>query len=92
MSSKTLKVNVKPSGKQIRKAMIDLNLTPLALAHTMGVSVIYIRYIMQDRRVAGEMRSKIAKYLRKMYKAYSWEVPAAFQGEVKQTRSKEKAA
>jgi transcriptional regulator with XRE-family HTH domain len=52
-----------PSGKAIRKALIDIDQTPLELARAMGVSVIYIRYLMNERRDGAAIRKRIAAYL-----------------------------
>lgn len=52
-----------PTGKQIRKALIDIDQTPMDLAAAMGVSPYYIREIYAERRKATALRRQIAKYL-----------------------------
>lgn len=52
-----------PSGKAIRKALIDIDQTPIDLARAMGVSPYYIREIYAERRKATALRRQIAKYL-----------------------------
>ena len=41
-----------PTGKQIKKALIDLDLRPFDLAQDLGVSVLYIRMITNEKRAA----------------------------------------
>jgi len=76
-----------PTGKQIRKALIDLDLTVMDLARAMGVSPLYIRRIYQERRKARVLRKQIARFLADNYRHQGQPVPRAFN----QT-SKEKAA
>lgn len=52
-----------PSGKAIRKALIDIDQTPLDLAKAMGVSVLYVRYLINERRAGKLIRKRIAAYL-----------------------------
>jgi len=54
---------LKPTGKEIKKALIDLDLGYMELAMAMGCSVYYIREITAETRKAREMRHKIACYL-----------------------------
>ena len=75
-----------PTGKQIRKALIDLDLTVMDLARAMGVSPLYIRRIYQERRKARDLRKRIARYLAHTYQRQGQPVPKAF------NQSKEKAA
>ena len=65
----------KPTGKQIRKALIDIDQTPMDLAKAMGVSAYYIREIYAERRAAREMRKKIAAYLAAQYRRNGYPVP-----------------
>lgn len=76
-----------PTGKQIRKALIDLDLTVMDLARAMGVSPLYIRRIYQERRKARDLRKRIARYLAQHYQRQGQPVPKAFN-----QSSKEKAA
>lgn len=71
MSSKSLNDN----GKNIKKALIDLDMSYLDLAREMGCSVYYIREIVAGTRKATEMRERIAKYFRKQYRKYGTYVP-----------------
>lgn len=87
MSSNILKEPPKPSGKQIRKALIDLDLTVLDLARAMEVSPIYIRMIYQERRKATELRRRISRYLAQHYQRQGQPVPKVFN-----QNNKEKAA
>jgi plasmid maintenance system antidote protein VapI len=65
----------RPTGKQIRKALIDIDQTPMDLAKAMGVSAYYIREIYAERRAARDMRKKIAAYLATQYRRYGYPVP-----------------
>lgn len=67
--------NLEPTGKQIKKALIDLDMSYRDLATAMGCSVYYIREIAADTRKAHEMRHKIAIYLGGIYKKYNYQVP-----------------
>jgi hypothetical protein len=87
MSSKKDTTDPTPTGKQIRKALIDLDLTVMDLAREMSVSPIYIRFIYQERRAARRLRKLIASFLHDQYQRQGQRVPRAFN----QT-SKEKAA
>lgn len=78
MSSKIMIAAPKPTGKQIRKALIDLDLTVMDLAREMGVSPIYIRMIYQERRQAKKLRLRIAHYLFDQYIRLGYAVPRAF--------------
>ena len=49
--------------KQIRKALIDRNMTISNLADEMGVTAAYIYDIISGNRKATELRQKINKYL-----------------------------
>lgn len=53
----------KPTGKQIKKALIDLDMRQYDLAQELGVSTIYVRYIVAERRKAPVLREQIAQYL-----------------------------
>lgn len=64
-----------PTGKQIRKALIDLDISVMELAAEMGVSAYYIREIYAERRKAREMRGKIARYLGKEYRKRQYQMP-----------------
>lgn len=64
MSSETLK----PTGKQLKKALIDLDLSYIELAKAMGCSVYYIREIAADTRKATEMRKRIAQWIAEKYR------------------------
>ncbi len=87
MSSKKEDLMPTPTGKQIRKAMIDLDLTVMDLARAMGVSPLYVRRIYQERRKARVLRKRIAKFLSENYRHQGQPVPRAFN-----QSSKEKAA
>ena len=63
MSNRNLDQRPIPSGKSIRKALIDIDQTPMELAKAVGVSAYYIREIYAERRKATEKRQEIAKYL-----------------------------
>lgn len=63
MSRTILQTQAIPSGKAIKKALIDLDLSPLELAQAMGVSVIYIRFLLNERRKGMVIRKRIAGYL-----------------------------
>ena len=56
-------IKLAPSGKEIKKLLIDKELTQKALAAAMGVSVLYVRDICADHRKAHEMRKRIGQYL-----------------------------
>ena len=64
-----------PTGKQIRKALIDIDQSPLDLAKEMGVSAYYIREIYAERRKAKALRRKIATYLASELKARNCYLP-----------------
>lgn len=55
---------LKPTGKEIKKALIDLDLSYMDLAKAIGVSVYYIREITAETRKAYDARKKIEKYLK----------------------------
>jgi ribosome-binding protein aMBF1 (putative translation factor) len=74
MSSESLQ----SQGKQIKKALIDLDLSYMDLARGVEVSVYYIREIVAGTRKAIQMRQKIAKYLAKQYRRQGQHVPRAF--------------
>jgi len=63
MSSEKNSTLASPSGKAIKKALIDIDQTPMDLATAMGVSVLYIRYLMNERRKGAEIRRRIGAYL-----------------------------
>lgn len=88
MSSQNNASPLIPSGKQIKKALIDLDMRYFDLAQDMGVSPIYIRYIANDQRVARELRKKIGVTLRKQYIKYGYPLP----GWAKTISKKEKSA
>ena len=60
MSSKTLK----PTGKQIRKLLVEREMTQKALANALGISHYYVRDICNDHRRAVVMRQRIYQYLK----------------------------
>ena len=72
MSRKKDTQDPRPTGKQIRKALIDIDQTPMDLAKAMGVSAYYIREIYAERRAARDMRKKIAAYLATQYRRYGY--------------------
>lgn len=76
MSSKKNEARPMPTGKQIRKALIDIDQTPMDLAKAMGVSAYYIREIYAERRTAVEMRKRIARYLADEFRRCGYRVPA----------------
>lgn len=76
MSSKKNEQKLRPTGKQIRKALIDIDQTPIDLAKAMGVSAFYIREIYAERRTAVVMRKKIAAYLAAEYRKNGYPLPA----------------
>ena len=78
MSRQILNAAPRPTGKQIRKALIDLDLSVLELANAMDVSPIYIRMIYQERRKARQLRRRIAKHIAAEYKRQGGRVPNAF--------------
>lgn len=57
----------KPTGKQIKKALIDLDLSYRELAHGVGCSIYYIREIAAETRKAPKMRGKIASFINHQY-------------------------
>lgn len=71
MSSKSLDDN----GKQIKKALIDLDMSYMDLARAMKCSVYYIREIVAGTRKAEAMRGRIAKYFEKQYRKHGTYVP-----------------
>lgn len=75
MSSKIIQHDAKPSGKQIRKALIDLDISVMDLASAMGVSAYYIREIYAERRIARAMRLRIARHLAAEYKKFGYAAP-----------------
>ena len=78
MSRQILTTPPTPTGKQIRKALIDLDLTVMDLAREMGVSPIYIRMIYMEQRKARDLRKRIARFLYSQYKRQGQEAPRAF--------------
>lgn len=66
---------IKPTGKQIRKALIDLGMNQVDVARAVGVSDIYIRMITTERRKAIKMRQKIAHLLAGEYVMRGLELP-----------------
>ncbi|MCB5285511.1 MAG: helix-turn-helix domain-containing protein [Candidatus Cloacimonetes bacterium] len=69
------------AGKQIKKALIDLDLSYLALARGVGVSVYYIREIVNGTRKARAARQRIAVFLAAQYKRQGQQVPRAIREE-----------
>jgi hypothetical protein len=67
--------SLSPTSKEIKKALIDLDLSYMELATAMGCSVYYIREITADTRKARDMRGKIARYLGAEYKRMGCAVP-----------------
>lgn len=55
--------SLSPTGKEIKKALIDLDLSYMDLAKAVGCSVYYIREITAETRKARDMRKKIAVHL-----------------------------
>lgn len=70
--------NFETQGKQIKKALIDLDLSYMDLARGVEVSVYYIREIVAGTRKAREMRRKIARFLERQYRRQGQQVPRAF--------------
>jgi hypothetical protein len=64
-----------PTGKQIKKALIDLDMRPFDLAKDLGVSTLYIRMITNEKRTAVETRKKIACILTQEYRRYGYPLP-----------------
>lgn len=54
---------IKPTGKQIKKALIDLDLNQVDVARAVGVSDMYIRMITAERRKAIKTRQRIAQFI-----------------------------
>jgi len=54
----------KPTGKQIRKMLVDREMTQQALAEALGISRYYVRDICNDHRNAVIMRQRIYQYLK----------------------------
>lgn len=81
-------------GQQIKKALIDLDLSYMDLARAMGVSVYYVREIIAGTRKAEAMRSKIARYLGNRYRRMGVYVPKWLEGAApaRQARRKEMVA
>ncbi|MDD4310121.1 MAG: hypothetical protein PHO32_07045 [Candidatus Cloacimonetes bacterium] len=75
MSSSKFETKPKPSGKQIRKALIDLDMSVMELATAMQVSPYYIREIYAERRVARDMRKRIARHLKAEYQKRNYSLP-----------------
>lgn len=75
MSRRNFKVSITPTGKQIRKALIDIDQTPIELAHAVGVTAYYIREIYAERRKAVATRKKIAAYLAEQLKKNKYPLP-----------------
>lgn len=63
------------SGKELKKALIDLDLSYMDVAKAMGCSVIYIREIAVDTRKAVTMRKRIAYWLAAQYKKNNYKAP-----------------
>jgi len=57
------RIKLEPSGKEIKKLLIDREMTQKALASVMGVSALYIRDICADHRKAYAIRKRIGEYL-----------------------------
>lgn len=64
-----------PTGKQIKKALIDLDMRPFDLAQDLGVSTLYIRMITNEKRTASSVRKKIAQRLVQEYTKYGYPLP-----------------
>lgn len=64
-----------PTGKEIKKALIDLDLSYMDLARAMGCSIYYIREIAADTRMASDMRKRIAAHLASIYRKYNYKLP-----------------
>lgn len=76
MSSTKFEPKPAPTGKQIKKALIDLDLRPYDLAQHMGVSTLYIRMITNEKRTAADMRKKIASRLVQEYQRCGYPLPS----------------
>jgi predicted transcriptional regulator len=70
-------------GKQIKKALIDLDMSYMELAKSCGIGVYYVREIIAGTRKAVDMRKKIAACLREGYRKNGWQVPRAFAADKK---------
>lgn len=57
---------ITPSGKAIRKLMINAELTAADLADVLAISADYIRQICRDERKATKMRKIIHNYLKEV--------------------------
>jgi len=62
MSSKN-SVHV-PTGKQIKKALIDIDQSQHQVAKAIGVSTVYVRYILNGQRKGTQTKLKIANYIK----------------------------
>lgn len=65
----------RPTGKEIKKALIDLDLSYMQLSQAVGCSVYYIREIAADTRKASAMRKTIAKRLAAEYRRIGHPLP-----------------
>ena len=61
-------VKCEPTGKQIKKALIDHDMSQKELATELGCSLYYVKEICADTRKAVEMRARIGAYLSEKYK------------------------
>lgn len=75
MSRKKTEQRPLPTGKQIRKALIDLDISVKELAKAMNVSPYYIREIYAERRKAFQLRKQIAQHLGSLYKKNNFKMP-----------------
>ena len=75
MSRQKCNAPISPTGKQIRKALIDIDQSAMDLARELGVSAYYIREIYAERRKGKAIRKKIADYLAKQLKARDCYLP-----------------
>lgn len=55
---------IKPSGKDLKKMMIDADLTAVELAEELNVTPDYIRQICREKRDARRLRIKIESHLK----------------------------
>jgi hypothetical protein len=65
----------RPTGKEIKKALIDLDLSYMQLSQAVGCSVYYIREIAADTRKAVAMRKTIANSLVAEYRRNGYPLP-----------------
>lgn len=79
-----------PTGKQIKKSLIDVDMSYTELAKTAGVSVYYIREICAETRKAVKTRARIASILKNAYLKRGMVPPRALEN--KDNNQKERVA